>query len=380
MAEPKPTPRGTGDGGFKTSTRSLDGVRERRRDVDTERSAEEAFKIEQVEARKARLNLMEACVAWEGVRSLLSDLSIDPVTAKVRTISDNVAQLRAFLEDMQMFNNVGEITEAVQMAAEREKQELRSSTIAFKFDLGGFIDYIDQTIALNPRAKNFQKHEALTHKDYVDLNQDLNILKRFANRRELIIDISSKILRADTTPAARLTTKTEPAPDTADPATAAAGESKAVVGPTISTVSTTSTGPTPTVATPDITVVAGEPGPATATTPDSSTAAPDPVASGDSNSGDTTNPADEPDSTQTSTEADPGAVFENYGLWSEKDDKIITSDILASKLEEMDRDGKLFTAENIQKCLTDPEGRELLPDRATANRLLNLLLQAGIVD
>lgn len=366
-------PKGKGDGSFRLNSsarpRISGEVKPARRQI-LERSSEDSFKIERENAREARLNLMEACVAWEGVRAMLSDLSIDPLTARIRKISDNVAQLRGFLEGMQMFNNVEEITEELQMATEREIRELRYSTVAFKFDLGSFIDYVDHAVILDPRAKNFQKHEALTYKDYVDLNQELNILKRFANRRELIIDTSSKILRAETTPTARLATRTEPIPDsTSAPTTALppdadlpakAREPKAVADPAISTVSTASTGPTPAVATLDTTTAAGEPDPATATTPNSSAAAPDVVA------GSTPDPdPSAATSTDPATEAAvaPDASLNTEDETSAKQERIrelleIIPEEVFDALETIARSSELITANNLMKYAPETVTRE----------------------
>lgn len=348
------TPRGTGKGVFKT--RLAPEIRTRERDLVPD--LEDFHESEKEELDRTKVDLMEACVAWEGLRSSLRKVKEDQFQRKLIDFGEDVYKIRLYLED----------TKGADLSQELLK-ETKKTLIILKFELGGFIDWLHNFLELSSVKRGDKGRTELTPRDYQAINENLNILKRLASREELIIDTRSKILRAETIPAARLTTKTEPIPDsTSAPATALPSStdspkrveesSVTATDPTATVVSTSSVEPAPVAEAVD-TTLAAEPSPATAAAPDlTAVAVPDAVA------GSALDPsAATPAGPATEAAVVPDASLDTEDETSAKQERIrelleIIPEEVFDALETIARSSELITANNLMKYAPETVTRE----------------------
>lgn len=156
--------------------------------------------------RDLRFKLKNLCVTWERLSREIkgfvttgdpddkSDNSLDQdLKNQIDTLSGKVAPLRAAIRESE---------ETGTRNPRRAKEELEHSTIDFRYDIGDFVDWLNDNIEIpadDPRLYN--------------IHRQLNILKKFSDREEYAVSVPEaepQRLRSFATGNSRLTDQTQP--------------------------------------------------------------------------------------------------------------------------------------------------------------------------
>lgn len=178
------------------------GNQEQTEDARRQRERIERDTLEQ-DLRDLRFKLKNLCVTWERLSREIKgfvttgdpdDKSLDQdLKNQIDTLSEKVAPLRAAIRESE---------ETGTRNSRRAKEELEHSTIDFRYDIGDFVDWLNNNIEIpadDPRLYN--------------IHRQLNILKIFSDREEYVVSVPEaepQRLRSFATGNSRLTDQTQP--------------------------------------------------------------------------------------------------------------------------------------------------------------------------